>query len=99
MPTYFTGIKRARTTVQSVLAENMVEIDAIIECPADIMYLQTLYLCGMYWKYWSHFGCIVFCIDILFKHFKTSGPAGSSILIIAESTSPPVGMDIAGNYR
>ncbi|MBK5280217.1 MAG: RidA family protein [Bacteroidia bacterium] len=32
--TYFTGIKPARTTVQSVLAENLkVEIDAIVKMP------------------------------------------------------------------
>jgi 2-iminobutanoate/2-iminopropanoate deaminase len=32
--TYFTGIKPARTTVQSVLAENIkVEIDAIVKMP------------------------------------------------------------------
>jgi len=32
---YFTGIKPARTTVQSVLAENIkVEIDAIVKMPA-----------------------------------------------------------------
>jgi 2-iminobutanoate/2-iminopropanoate deaminase len=32
--TYFTGIKPARTTVQSVLAENIkVEIDAIVKLP------------------------------------------------------------------
>jgi len=33
--TYFTGIKPARTTVQSVLAENLkVEIDCIVKLPA-----------------------------------------------------------------
>jgi 2-iminobutanoate/2-iminopropanoate deaminase len=33
--TYFTGIKPARTTVQSVLAENLkVEIDCIVKIPA-----------------------------------------------------------------
>lgn len=33
--TYFTGIKPARTTVQSVLAENLkVEIDCIVQIPA-----------------------------------------------------------------
>ncbi len=34
--TYFTGVKPARTTVQSVLAENLkVEIDCIVKIPAQ----------------------------------------------------------------